>query len=128
MPEKKSLADQVIVVTGASSGLGRAVARLAGRHGAKVVVTPRGYEALDGCVREIEASGSEALAAPADCAVGEEAARVGDLAVERFGRIARAVRRGCAPLLRAPGARAAGGLGRAEAHVGREAVAAPRRP
>src|SRR5262245_34874959 len=70
MPEIKSLADQVIVVTGASSGPGRAVARLAGRHGAKVVVTARGSEALDACVREIEASGSEALAVPADCAVG----------------------------------------------------------
>ncbi|TMM21403.1 MAG: SDR family NAD(P)-dependent oxidoreductase, partial [Actinobacteria bacterium] len=36
---KKPLAQQVIVVTGASSGLGRAIARLAGERGAKVVVT-----------------------------------------------------------------------------------------
>ena len=55
---KKPLSEQVVVVTGASSGLGRAVARLAGERGAKVVVTARNAEALDACVAEIEASGS----------------------------------------------------------------------
>jgi NAD(P)-dependent dehydrogenase (short-subunit alcohol dehydrogenase family) len=87
MARKKSLADQVIIVTGASSGLGRAVARLAGRHGARVVVTARGAEGLDACVSEIEASGSEALAVPADCAVQEEVEGVVGHAVERFGRV-----------------------------------------
>ena len=55
MNRKKPLAEQVILVTGASSGLGRAVARAAGERGAKVVVTARGREGLDACVREIEA-------------------------------------------------------------------------
>jgi NADP-dependent 3-hydroxy acid dehydrogenase YdfG len=55
---KKPLREQIVVVTGASSGLGRAVARLAGRRGAKVVVTARNAEALEACVREIEAFGS----------------------------------------------------------------------
>ena len=87
MARKKSLADQVIIVTGASSGLGRAAARLAGRRGAKVVVTARGAEGLEACVREIEASGSEALAVPADCAVQEEVEGVVQHAVERFGRV-----------------------------------------
>jgi NAD(P)-dependent dehydrogenase (short-subunit alcohol dehydrogenase family) len=84
---KKPLSEQVLVVTGASSGLGRAVARLAGRRGAKVVVTARNAEALDACVREIEASGSEALAVTADCAVQDEVAQVVEQAVDRFGRI-----------------------------------------
>jgi len=84
---KKPLSDQVIVVTGASSGLGRAVARLAGRRGAKVVVTARGTEGLDACVREIESFGSEALAVPADCAVRDEVEQVVEQAVDRFGRI-----------------------------------------
>jgi NAD(P)-dependent dehydrogenase (short-subunit alcohol dehydrogenase family) len=84
---KKSLADQVVVVTGASSGLGRAVARLAGQRGAKVVVTARNGEALDACVREIEAFGSEALAVPADCTVQDEVAQVVEQAIDRFGRI-----------------------------------------
>ena len=87
MARKKPLREQVIVVTGASSGLGRAVARLAGRRGAKVVVTARNSEALDACVREIEAFGSEALAVPADCAVQDEVAQVVEQAVDRFGRI-----------------------------------------
>jgi NAD(P)-dependent dehydrogenase (short-subunit alcohol dehydrogenase family) len=84
---KKPLADQVVVVTGASSGLGRAIARLAGARGAKVVVTARTTEALDTCVREIQASGSEALAVPADCAVEDHVAQVVEQAVDRFGRI-----------------------------------------
>lgn len=84
---KKPLAEQVVVVTGASSGLGRAVARLAGARGARVVVTARNGEALDACVREIEAAGSEALAVPADCTVQDEVNQVVEQAVDRFGRI-----------------------------------------
>jgi NAD(P)-dependent dehydrogenase (short-subunit alcohol dehydrogenase family) len=84
---KRPLAQQVIVVTGASSGLGRAVARLAGRRGAKVVVTARTAEALDACVREIEAFGAEALAVPGDCTVQDDVAQVVERAVDRFGRI-----------------------------------------
>jgi NAD(P)-dependent dehydrogenase (short-subunit alcohol dehydrogenase family) len=84
---KKALADQVVVVTGASSGLGRAVARGAGARGARVVVTARTAEALDNCVREIEAMGSEALAVPADCTVQDEVAQVVEQAIDRFGRI-----------------------------------------
>src|SRR2546423_4984167 len=83
--KKKPLAEQVIIVTGASSGLGRAVARLAGRRGAKVVVTARGADGLDACVREIEAFGSEALAVSADCAVQDEVGRVVEQAVRPFG-------------------------------------------
>jgi len=84
---KKKLADQVLVVTGASSGLGRAVARSAGARGAKVVVTARSGDALDACVREIEQLGGEALAVPADCAVQDEVAQVVEQALDRFGRI-----------------------------------------
>ena len=84
---KKPLHEQVVVVTGASSGLGRAIARLAGERGAKVVVTARNPEALDNAVAEIEASGSEALAVPADHAVQDEVAKVVEQAIDRFGRI-----------------------------------------
>src|SRR5213596_1471935 len=67
MRRKKPLSEQVLVVTGASSGLGRAIARAAGERGAKVVVTGRNEEALSNCVGEIE--------------------RVVAQAIERFGRI-----------------------------------------
>jgi len=84
---KKRLSEQVVVVTGASSGLGRAIARGAGERGAKVVVTARNAEAVDDAVREIEAFGGEALAVPADHAVQDEVAQVVEQALDRFGRI-----------------------------------------
>src|SRR3954469_10764323 len=84
---KKPISEQVVVVTGASSGLGRAVARLAGERGAKVVVTARNAEALDNCVGEIERAGSEALAVPGDVTDRTQVERVIEAAVERFGRI-----------------------------------------
>jgi NAD(P)-dependent dehydrogenase (short-subunit alcohol dehydrogenase family) len=87
MAAKKPLSGQVVVVTGASSGLGRAIARGAGEAGAKVVVTARNSEALDNAVLEIEAMGSEALAVPADHSVQDEVAQVVEQAVDRFGRI-----------------------------------------
>ncbi|HXK15749.1 MAG TPA: SDR family NAD(P)-dependent oxidoreductase, partial [Gaiellaceae bacterium] len=84
---KRPVNQQVIVVTGASSGLGRAVARLAGERGAKVVVTARNTEALDNCVAEIERAGSEALAVSGDITDRSVVERGVDAAVERFGRI-----------------------------------------
>jgi NAD(P)-dependent dehydrogenase (short-subunit alcohol dehydrogenase family) len=87
MPRKKPLSEQVVVVTGASSGLGRAIARGAGERGAKVVVTARNHEALSNCVAEIERAGSEALAVPADCVEQEQVEQVLAQAIERFGRI-----------------------------------------
>jgi NAD(P)-dependent dehydrogenase (short-subunit alcohol dehydrogenase family) len=85
--KKKLLSEQVVVVTGASSGLGRAIARGAGERGAKVVVTSRNAEALDNAVREIEAFGGEALAVPADHSVQDDVAQVVEQTVDRFGRI-----------------------------------------
>jgi NAD(P)-dependent dehydrogenase (short-subunit alcohol dehydrogenase family) len=87
MARKKPLSEQVLIVTGASSGLGRAIARMAGERGAKVVVTARNEEALANCVQEIESAGSEALAVPADCTEQDQVERVVAQAVERFGRI-----------------------------------------
>jgi NAD(P)-dependent dehydrogenase (short-subunit alcohol dehydrogenase family) len=84
---KKPLDEQVVVVTGASSGLGRAIARAAGERGAQVVVTARNAEALENCAGEIEGGGSDALAVPADCADQAAVKRVVEQAVERFGRI-----------------------------------------
>jgi NAD(P)-dependent dehydrogenase (short-subunit alcohol dehydrogenase family) len=84
---KKPLPDQVVVVTGASSGIGRATARTLGARGAKVVVSARNAEALDAAVAEIEAGDGEALAVPADAAGEDDAEAVCARAVERFGRI-----------------------------------------
>lgn len=56
MHKTKPLPDQVVVVTGASSGIGRATAMEFGRHGARVVAAARGREALIAVVEEIEAA------------------------------------------------------------------------
>ena len=84
---RKPLNQQVVVVTGASSGLGRAIARGAGERGAKVVVTARNGPALDNAVAEIGRAGSEALAVPADVTDQEQVGGVVEQAIERFGRI-----------------------------------------
>jgi NAD(P)-dependent dehydrogenase (short-subunit alcohol dehydrogenase family) len=68
---------EVIVVTGASAGVGRAVAREFGRHGARVGLLARGTDGLAAAAREIEATGGRALVLPvdvADAAKVEEAA------------------------------------------------------
>ena len=87
MARKKPVSEQVVLVTGASSGLGRAIARAAGERGAKVVVTGRNEEALSNAVAEIERAGSEGLSVPADCTEQDQVERVVAQAIERFGRI-----------------------------------------
>jgi NAD(P)-dependent dehydrogenase (short-subunit alcohol dehydrogenase family) len=84
---KKPLGEQVLVVTGASSGLGRAIARMAGERGAKVVVAARNEEGLNAAVAEIEAAGSEALAVKTDVAERDDVEELVRRSVERFGRI-----------------------------------------
>jgi NAD(P)-dependent dehydrogenase (short-subunit alcohol dehydrogenase family) len=84
---KKPLHEQVMVVTGASSGVGRAVARAAAERGAKVVVGARGEDGLSAAVEEIERAGSEALAVAGDVAEREYNDELVRAALERFGRI-----------------------------------------
>jgi NAD(P)-dependent dehydrogenase (short-subunit alcohol dehydrogenase family) len=84
---KKPIGEQVIVVTGASSGVGRAIARAAGERGAKVVVAARGEDGLKPAVEEIERAGSEALAVPGDLAGQEQNEELVRRSLERFGRI-----------------------------------------
>jgi NAD(P)-dependent dehydrogenase (short-subunit alcohol dehydrogenase family) len=84
---KKPLHEQVMVVTGASSGVGRAVARAAGERGAKVVVGARGEDGLNAAVEEIERAGSDAVAVAGDVADREYNDELVRAALERFGRI-----------------------------------------
>jgi NAD(P)-dependent dehydrogenase (short-subunit alcohol dehydrogenase family) len=84
---KKPLPEQVVVITGASTGLGRAVARGAAAKGAKVVIAARNEEALANGVSEIEEAGSEGLAVPTDVVDLGQVRNLVERAVERFGRI-----------------------------------------
>jgi NAD(P)-dependent dehydrogenase (short-subunit alcohol dehydrogenase family) len=81
---KKPLAEQVVVVTGGSAGLGRAVARRAAERGAKVVVAARGRDGLDAAVAEL---GADAVAVEADVSSLDDCSRIVESALEAFGRI-----------------------------------------
>jgi NAD(P)-dependent dehydrogenase (short-subunit alcohol dehydrogenase family) len=61
-------AGQVVVVTGASGGIGRAVARAFGARGAKVTLLARGELGLQGAAHDVEAAGGTALRIPVDTA------------------------------------------------------------
>ena len=63
---RRVLQDRVVVVTGASSGIGRATARLVARHGAQVVLVSRTREKLDALAVEITGAGGRASVYPAD--------------------------------------------------------------
>lgn len=81
----KPLSEQVAVVMGASSGIGRETARQMARRGARVVVAARDRQALDSLVEDITADGGEAMAATADVADVDQVRAVADGAAERFG-------------------------------------------
>jgi NAD(P)-dependent dehydrogenase (short-subunit alcohol dehydrogenase family) len=78
---------EVVVITGASAGVGRATAREFGRHGASVALLARGEDGLEGAKREIEAAGGEALAIPTDVADPEAVEEAARRTEERFGPI-----------------------------------------
>jgi NAD(P)-dependent dehydrogenase (short-subunit alcohol dehydrogenase family) len=79
------LANKVAIVTGASSGIGRATAKLFAGEGAKVVVSARRQAELDALVREIEAAGGQAISVAGDIKSEKLAKDLVDAAVGRFG-------------------------------------------
>ena len=61
-----NIADKVVVITGASSGLGESTAKLLARHGAKVVLGARRKDRLDAVVKEISAAVGQAIGLATD--------------------------------------------------------------
>jgi 3-oxoacyl-[acyl-carrier protein] reductase len=86
-PTMDELKDKVVIVTGASRGIGAATAREFARHGARLVLTARTAPAIERLAREIGDDGGEALAVPGDVAVYADVEAVVRTAVERFGRL-----------------------------------------
>lgn len=78
--------DMVVLITGASQGLGREVARLLARRGARLILTARGAEALEDAACELRAYAS-LVALPGDVADPRHAERLVTQGVTRFGRI-----------------------------------------
>ena len=83
----RSLADQVVIITGASSGLGEAAARRLARGGAKLVISARRAERLEALARELDPSGQRVLAVAADVTDRAGRQRLVDGALQKFGRI-----------------------------------------
>lgn len=81
------LTDKSIIVTGASSGIGRAAARLFAAQGARLVLVARRAEMLDEVADEIARQGGEAISCPGDVTAAECHARAVEAALERYGRL-----------------------------------------
>ncbi|PWT93839.1 MAG: hypothetical protein C5B55_03780 [Blastocatellia bacterium] len=81
----KNIGDQVIVITGASSGIGLATAKMAAEKGAKLVLAARSEEALKQVTKDISANGGEAIYVVADVGDEAEVRRIADEANARFG-------------------------------------------
>ncbi|HUG53844.1 MAG TPA: SDR family NAD(P)-dependent oxidoreductase [Vicinamibacteria bacterium] len=77
----------VVVVTGASAGIGRECVLAFAREGARVAAGARRLERLESLAGEVRALGSEALVLRTDVAVEEDVRRLVAAAVERFGRL-----------------------------------------
>jgi NAD(P)-dependent dehydrogenase (short-subunit alcohol dehydrogenase family) len=78
---------RVVVITGASSGVGRATARAFAARGARIGLIARNAEALEETKREVEARGGEAVVAVADVADSEAVERAAKLVEDTFGPI-----------------------------------------
>lgn len=77
--------DKIAVVTGASSGIGRALAYEFARRGCRVVLAARSEDKLQSVVNDIKASGGDALAVETDVTRPEDCKRLVERTVERFG-------------------------------------------
>src|SRR5690348_8245177 len=83
----KRLDQQVIVITGASSGIGLCTAESAAKRGAKVVLSARSGETLQDVVARINAAGGSAISCVCDVADRKQVEQLARCAVEKFGRI-----------------------------------------
>jgi len=82
-----NITGKVIVITGASSGMGEATARDLAAKGAKVALGARRAERLDAIVRDITEAGGQAVAVATDVAKLDEVRKLVDSAKEAFGRV-----------------------------------------
>jgi NAD(P)-dependent dehydrogenase (short-subunit alcohol dehydrogenase family) len=84
---REMLGGKVALITGASQGLGRALALAYAKEDARVVINARSEESIRPVAGEVEASGAEVLALAADVSKSADVERLVGAAVERFDRI-----------------------------------------
>jgi short-subunit dehydrogenase len=78
---------EVVVISGASAGVGRATAREFGKHGARVVLLARNEEGLQGARKEVEAAGGEAFPIPTDVADPDQVEAAAEWVEQELGPI-----------------------------------------
>lgn len=83
----RKIEEQVMVITGATSGIGLTTARMAAEQGAKLVLAARNAEALDQLASELRRKGTQVATVAADVGNPADVERIGQTAMERFGRI-----------------------------------------
>lgn len=83
----KPLDEQVIVITGASSGIGLATAETAARKGAKVVLASRSEKTLQAISQRLNAEGGDTIAVVTDVSDRSQVQRLAEAAITKFGRI-----------------------------------------
>ena len=82
-----NIAGKVVVVTGASSGLGEAAVRLLAAQGASVVLAARRAERINALTRELESAGGKAIAVATDVTHRDQVKKLVDTAVQTCGRV-----------------------------------------
>ena len=82
-----NIIDKVVVITGASSGIGESTAKLLAEHGARVVLGARRSSRIEAVVQEISASGGKAIAFATDVTKRAEVEALIQGAVKGFGRV-----------------------------------------
>ncbi|WP_145152429.1 SDR family oxidoreductase [Pseudomonas oryzihabitans] len=82
-----NIRDKVVVITGASSGLGEATARMLAQHGAHLVLGARRLERLEALATDLRATGAQVEVKTTDVTRAEQVQALVDLALERHGRV-----------------------------------------
>jgi short-subunit dehydrogenase len=83
----RKINEQVMVITGATSGIGLTTARMAAEQGARLVLAARSADALDQLASELRRQGTQVATVAADVGNPADVERIGQTAMERFGRI-----------------------------------------
>ena len=79
--------DKVVIITGGSSGIGKALVEAFGKQGSRILITGRNKNELDGAVEELSQKGINVVGCQADVSVEEDNRRMASEAVRVFGRI-----------------------------------------
>jgi len=79
--------NSVVLIVGASRGLGRSTSLVLARHGARLVLTSRSHQNLEILRKELETIGCEVEICPGDASIPESATRVVNVALQRFGKV-----------------------------------------